>query len=341
MKKKLMSMIIAATFGVVMLAGCSATEETMDNTPKDAGTETAAAETDSAQKTDGGQKFGVSVKSLSNQIWAEICTTMEELAEKDGNTLTYVSCEENSAKQIEQIENFVQSGCDAILINPPDGGAVENILKEVREKGIKVMVWDDELENSDVNYNVDNYELGKMVGEEAARFINEKFTDGKCEVAVLDYPQEVALLERGNGIVDSLKENAPNAEIVAQQPAIDVTSGLAVTETILQGHPDVKVICCIGGGGALGANEALKTIGTISDDMGVFAVDGTNEEMRAIKNKEACRMSVLVTGTSPMIGEECYGILSDLVDGVPVEKEYFRDFFPVTIDNVDEYYRGE
>ena len=43
-------------------------------------------------------------------------------------------------------------------------------------------------------------------------------------------------------------------------------------ETILQAHPDVKVVCCIGGGGATGANEALKgTYGSeVPDDIGIF-----------------------------------------------------------------------
>ena len=78
-----------------------------------------------------------------------------------------------------------------------------------------------------------------------------------------------------NGILDALKEKAPNAEVVANQPAIDTTEGLNAMETILQAHPDVKVVCCIGGGGATGANEALKgTYGSeVPDDIGIFSTD--------------------------------------------------------------------
>ena len=77
-----------------------------------------------------------------------------------------------------------------------------------------------------------------------------------------------------NGILDALKEKAPNAEVVANQPAIDTTEGLNAMETILQAHPDVKVVCCIGGGGATGANEALKgTYGSeVPDDIGIFQI---------------------------------------------------------------------
>ena len=104
------------------------------------------------------------------------------------------------------------------------------------------------MENSSFNWVIENYDLGVEIGTQAADFINEKFGDKGCEVVVLGYPQTPILLERENGILDALKEKAPNAEVVANQPAIDTTEGLNAMETILQSHPDVKVVCCIAGG---------------------------------------------------------------------------------------------
>ncbi|HCT90438.1 MAG TPA: hypothetical protein DF613_03500 [Lachnospiraceae bacterium] len=62
-------------------------------------------------------------------------------------------------------------------------------------------------------------------------------------------------------------------------------------ETILQKYPDCKVVCSIGGGGNIGANEALMTAtgGTIPEDMGVFATDGTKEQMESLLGDEATR----------------------------------------------------
>ena len=118
------------------------------------------------------------------------------------------------------------------------------------------------------------------------------FEDGKCEVAVLGYPQTPILLERENGILDKLEELAPNAEVVANQPAINPTEGLDAMETILQAHPDVKVVCCIGGGGAAGANEAFKGHygSEVPEDVGIFSTDLTDEAVASMENGEFNRM---------------------------------------------------
>ena len=147
---------------------------------------------------------------------------------------------------------------DVIIVQPVDPEAIEEVCGNALDEGITVVCWDEEMENSSFNWVIENYDLGVEIGTQAANWINEKFGDEGCEVAVLGYPQTPILLERENGILDALEENAPNAEVVAHQPAIDTTEGLDAMETILQAHPDVKVVCCIGGGGAAGGNEALK-----------------------------------------------------------------------------------
>lgn len=338
MKKRTPAILLLAL--TLMMTGCQAAGgETADTKPQtqQAGGDSQAAENSKAE----GYKIGVTVQTLNNQAWSAPCKKMQSLAEENGNTLTYVSCDENVAKQLEQIENFISAGMDAIMINAVDYKSLEAVCKEAREAGIKVMCWDDEMENSDLNWLVSNYDVGVIVGEEAAKFINEKFPDGSCEVAVLDYPQTPILLERENGILDALKKNAPNAKVVAQQPAINANEGLAAMETILQASPDLKVVCCIGGGGAVGANEALKAANMIADDVGVFAVDATDQELAAIKAGEAVRMSVMLTGVDEQRGIAAYGLIMSMLDGTATEKNIYRDAFPVNADNVDEYYTGK
>lgn len=356
MKNKILAVLCSATLIAGVMTGCGNTETTAESNhagtaEASATTETAAADkTDDSADADEGIKIGVTVQSLNNQVWAGACTTMQELAEKDGNELTYMSCDDNSATQIEQIENYISSGCDVIMVNPSDPNAIEGVCATAQEAGIKVMCWDNEMENTDLNWVIDNEALGYVIGEQAAGFINETFENGECEVAILNYPQTAILLERENGILAALEELAPNAKVVAQQPALDAAAGLQATETILQANPNVKVICAIGGGGAVGANEAFKAAGEITDDIGVFAADATNEELAAIVAGEANRMSVMITGGPSMIGLNVYNMLeslasedgfteADLGDGETLEgKNVYRNIFPITIDNVNDYY---
>ena len=181
------------------------------------------------------------------------------------------------------------------------------------------------MKNTDINWVIDNNKLGYMIGEQAAGFIQDKFKDGKCEVAVLDYPQTAILLEREKGIMSALKEKAPNAKVVAQQPSIDASQGLNAMETILQAHPNVKVVCCIGGGGAGGSRHGAAFVPA---------------ELAAMLAGEANRMSVMVTGTPEVQAQAVYKMLVQLGEGQKFESQnIYRDMFPVTAENAKQYYK--
>lgn len=283
-------------------------------------------------------KIGLAVQTLSNQVWAQQAEEITSRAEADGNEITVVECKENANTQIGQIENFISAGTDIIIVQPQDPEAIEDICAEAREEGIKVVSWDEEMENSDINWVIENYDLGVEIGTQAADWINEKFEDGACEVAVLGYPQTPILLERENGILDALKEKAPNATVVANQPAIDTTEGLNAMETILQANPDVKVVCCIGGGGAAGANEAFKGFygSEVPEEVGIFSTDLTDEAVASMQNGEFNRMVVAITGNAYACGDVVYDLAIECAEGAEMEQNVYRDLIPVTIENLEE-----
>ncbi|MDO5134470.1 MAG: sugar ABC transporter substrate-binding protein [Eubacteriales bacterium] len=285
-----------------------------------------------------GLKIGLAVQTLSNQVWAQQAEQIQKRSEEDGNEVTVVECKENANTQIDQLENFISAGVNVIIVQPQDPDAIEEVCKEAMESGIKVVCWDEEMENSDVNWIIENYNLGLEIGTQASEWINEKFEDGSCQVAVLGYPQTPILLQRENGILDALAENAPNAEVVANQPAIDTTEGLNAMETILQANPDVKVVCCIGGGGAAGANEALKGFygDEVPEDIGIFSTDLTDETIASIENGEFDRMVVAITGNAYVCGDTVYDLAIECVNGEVEEHNVYRELIPVTSENLAE-----
>lgn len=283
-----------------------------------------------------GMKVGMAVNDLGNPIFAGACEALRKLIEADGGQLTYLECKSNVSTQIGQIENFTAKKVDMIVIQPAEKNAVEASLKAARAAGVKVYCWDDDIANSDINWLIEEFDLGYMIGTEAAAWINGKF-GGSCEVAILNYPQLQTLLARGNGIVAAIQEKAPNAKIVAQSSAINTTEGQTKTETFLQAHPNLKVIACIGGGGAVGANNAVKAANKLSDDFGVFAADATPEELEAISKNEAIRMSVMITGGPGEIAAEIYSWLKKIYAKEPIDRKVFREIFPVNKDNIAQY----
>ena len=126
--------------------------------------------------------------------------------------------------------------------------------------------------------------------------------------------------------------------MVANQPAIDPTEGLNAMETILQAHPDVKVVCCIGGGGAAGANEAFKAAygSEVPDNVGIFSTDLTDETIASMQNGEFNRVCIAITGNAYVCGEEIYDIAVRYAQGEEMEHNVYRELLPVTVDNLEE-----
>jgi ribose transport system substrate-binding protein len=292
----------------------------------------------SQSKTGSGMKVGMSVLNLSNPTFAGASEFLKKMVEADGGQLTYMECKNNLTTQINQVENFVSSGCNLLVIEPAAAAGIEAALKAAKDKGVKVFVWDETIDIADVSWVIDNYSLGTVIGEQAAKWINEKL-GGTAEVAILDYPEIEIIIRRAEGIVDAIKKNAPNAKIVAQTSAVTASEGIAKIETVLQSNPNLKVIASIGGGAAIGANEAIKAAGKLTPDFGIFEADGTPGELEAISRNEAIRMTVVITGTMEDQARDIYGYLKKLHAGESVPKKVFRDFIPVTKDNYQRYMR--
>ncbi|MDD2968487.1 MAG: sugar ABC transporter substrate-binding protein [Lachnospiraceae bacterium] len=345
MKKKVLALLLTTAMVVAGLVGCGTKEEAA---PAEAATEEAAPAAEEAAPAEEAEaaaenfKVGITIQSLENSYWAGVFGEVELLLKEKGWEYTILACNDSSATQIEQIENFITNGVDLIMVHPSDPNAIEDYLKKAREAGIKVMCWDDKMTNTDLNWVLDNTELGYTIGKAAAEFINEHYTeDNKAQVAVMNYPQTPILLERENGILAALEEiSGGKYEVVAQQPAIDAASALANMETILQANPDTKIVCSIGAGGDIGANEAFmtKTGGEIPEDMGIFSADATQQQLEAIVQGQASRASVGFEGSNKKTAAAVVDLYDRLLNGETFEEQnLFRPLLTINADNAAEY----
>ncbi|MDK2807851.1 MAG: ribose transport system substrate-binding protein [Clostridiales bacterium] len=325
MKRRFMALLLVAGMVVTGLVGCGtkSTDTASDTKSEPVQTEesqdTSAPATDTTTTQDTTYKVGITIQSLENSYWAGVFGEVEKLLKEKGWDYTILACNDNSATQIQQIENFITNQVDLIMVHPSDPNAIEDYLKEARDAGIKVMCWDDAMTNTDLNWILDNTKLGYAIGQEAADFINEHYTADKvAEVAIMNYPQTPILLERETGILNALEENAKGKyKVVAQQPALDAQTALTNMETILQANPDTKIVCSIGAGGDIGANEAFMTEmeGNIPDDMGIFSADATQQQLEAIVNGEATRASVGFEGSNKKTAAAVVDLYERLLKG--------------------------
>lgn len=338
MKKRILAVLTTVVLGFSMLAGCTTKSPVKEDSGSDAKTE------DTADKGDGKYNIGITLQSLENDYWAGVFGEVEKLLKEKGWDYTLIDCKDNSATQISQIENFITSGVDMIMVHPSDPSAIEEVCQQALDAGIKVMCWDDKMENTTVNWVLDNTELGKTIAEPAADFIDEHYSeDNKAEVCVIGYPQTPILLERENGIVEGLKAAEGKYEIVATIEGLEAGPAQTNVETVLQAHPDCKVFVTIGAGADIGANQALLTQykNEIPEDCGIFSGDATEQQMRAIKSgNEASNTTVGFEGSNARTAKACVEMYEKVLSGEKFEggdHDTFRPFVVINADNVDEY----
>lgn len=380
MKKKVLAVITAAmlTFTTAACGGAAAdtssgtsaetkTEESAATTEESSATEessTEEAETqapaDSTASTEGvqaddefyakadlsqlkGKKLGITIQSLQNAYWAGVMSALEDILTANGAEYTIVACDDNSATQIGQVENFISSGCDLIMIHPSDANAVEDVAKQARDAGIKVMCWDDPMENTDANWILDNTSLGVEIGKMCAEFINDKYTeDNKAEVILIGYPQTKILLERANGIKTGLEDAAGKYEIVSEQAGLEPNEAQTAVETALQAHPDAKVVTGIGAGPMIGANEALVTYcqtaygGEVPDDMGVFTTDVTKQQLnQLLDDTQASKGIIGFEGSDEDTATACASMYALILADNVGSHNVFRGFTKMDANNAE------
>ena len=337
MKKKIVSILLCVTMVAAMAVGCGS---------KGGGSDSKSESGDSKDKK---YKVGITIQSLSNAYWAGVMGKLAEQLKDKGWDYTLIDCEDNSATQVSQIENFITSGCDLIMVHPSDAKAVENICKEALDADIKVMCWDDPMENTTANWVLDNTELGKEIGKTAAEFINDKFTaDDKAQVTVIGYPSTKVLKERADGIKEGLKENCKdNYEVIAEVDGLEAPEAQSNVESVLSAHPDANVFVGVGAGAMIGSNEALLQKygkGKIPENVGVITTDVTEQQLNSLKaGNEAVRSIVGFEGSNEDSAKDFMKMYERILSGEKFEGDdhnVYRTIKPITTDNIDEILKG-
>ena len=342
MKKKLLAMLLATGMVVASFAGAAFAESTGDTEGVDA-TEEFYDKADFSILE--GKKLGITIQSLQNAYWAGVMTALGEFLDEQGAEYTIVACDDSSATQIGQIENFISAGCDLIMVHPSDAAAVEDVCAQARDAGIKVMCWDDPMENTDANWILNNHNLGVAIGEMAGEFINEHYDgDNKAEVIVIGYPQTKILLEREEGIEEGLANVADgNYEIVANQAGIIASDAQTAVETTLQAHPDAKIVAGIGAGAMIGADEALNiyTNGEIPEDMGVFTTDVTKQQLEQLADETYPAKGIIgFEGSDEDTARSCAAMYALILADDVGAQNVFRGFTRITSETVEEIQNG-
>jgi ribose transport system substrate-binding protein len=256
-------------------------------------------------------KIGLSVSTLNNPFFVSLKNGVVKEAKKQGAEVVVVDAQNDSAKQVNDVEDLLQQGVDALLINPTDSAAISTAVQSANSLGVPVVTLDRSTEKGDVASFVasDNVKGGQM----AADYIVEQVGLGAKVAELEGVPGASATRERGEGFHNIADKKL---DVTAKQTAnFDRTKGLNVMENLLQGNPDIKAVFAHNDEMALGAIEAINSSGR---DVLVVGFDGNEDAVKAV---EAGKLGATVAQQPDLIGKLAVGAASDVLAGKKVEKK--------------------
>jgi len=224
-------------------------------------------------------KIALVVSTLNNPYFVTLADGAKAKAKELGYDLVVLDSQNDTAKELSNVEDALNQNVKALLLNPVDSAAARAGIHEAEAQKVPVLTLDRSAKGVTVASHIasDNVAGGKLAGELIVQQLG-----GKGNVVELQgQPGTDAARDRSNGFRQALAA-APGLKVVASQPAnFDRTQGLNVMENILQAHPKVDAVFAADDEMALGA---IKAIQAARLKIVVVGFDGTPDAVAAIKN---------------------------------------------------------
>lgn len=152
------------------------------------------------------------------------------------NELVIESADTDVAGQIQQLQNLMAQGVDAILVNPGDVSGLNATLQEAIDQGIIVISVDQELDIPGVyNVGIDQKEWAKT----SATWLAEKLGGEGDIVQIEGFPGHPANVARMEGVAEVFAEN-PGINVLATDTGKwDEATGQQVMSNFLSAYPNL------------------------------------------------------------------------------------------------------
>jgi ribose transport system substrate-binding protein len=208
-------------------------------------------------------RFAVIPKALDIPVFNYAKIGAERAAAELGNVRVEWRAPDTAdqLKQKEILESFITQRVDGIAISALNGDFLTDTINRAIDAGIPVVTWDSDAPRSKriAFYGVDDFESGRIMGQEAVKLLN-----GKGTVAIITSVGATNLQRRLDGVRDALA-TAPGIEIVeVYDIKEDVVRCAEIIATGTRRYPDLSAWIAVGGWpvftrNALAAVDPAKT----------------------------------------------------------------------------------
>ncbi len=255
------------------------------------------------------KSVGITLGSLGNPFFVTLAKGAEAKAKQlnPAVKVTALSADYDLNKQFSQIDGFIASGVDLILVNAVDARAIEPAINKAKKAGIAVIGVDVAANGADATVQTNNVQAGEI----ACQFIVEKL-GGKGNVIIQNGPQVSAVIDRVNGCKSVFKKN-PDIKVLSddQDAKGSREGGLNVMQNHLTRFPKVDAVFAINDPQAIGADLAARQLNR--KNIVITSVDGAPDIEAALKADNQIQASA--SQDPYMIAQKAVEIGQDVLNG--------------------------
>lgn len=222
------------------------------------------------------------VEDSTNDFWkALILGTKMAAKEYNADIEIKAPTEENDIeRQNELLKEAISEEPDAILFSPSSFTESNDLLKEAKEKGIRISFIDSYTEEKvqDLTVATDNLEAGEKLGKFAATLLGPD-----DQIAIVAHVKGVSTaVEREEGFRKGLGDLAKNiVEVVYCDSQYEKSRKL--TQELMEKYPNLKMVAGMNEYSSVGAARAVKAAG-VKDRIQVVGVDSSQEAVQLMEN---------------------------------------------------------
>ncbi|HEY0523074.1 MAG TPA: ABC transporter substrate-binding protein [Stellaceae bacterium] len=276
---------------------------------------------------------GVTLGSLGNPFFVALAKGAEAKAKEinPNAKVTATSADYDLNKQFNQIDNFIASGVDIILLNAADPKAIISAVKRAQKAGVVVVGVDVAAAGADATVQTNNIQAGQI----SCQFLSDKI-GGKGNVIIENGPQVSAVIDRVKGC----------KEVLAKSPGIKILSddqdgkgsregGLNMMQGYLTRFPDLAGVFTINDPQAIGSDLAAKQLGRKT--VVITSVDGAPDIEAALKSGDSL-VAASASQDPYAMAQQAVTVGYDIMNGKkPENPMILMPSTLITRDNVGEY----
>jgi ribose transport system substrate-binding protein len=256
---------------------------------------------------------------------AEVAARAEEFPDIE---VAYADAQQDNAKQVADVENFLRQKVDLLLISPNEAKPLTPIVRRVFEAGIPVIILDRAIDGDTYTtfIGADNKEIGKAAGEYVAKLLNGK---GQI-VEIKGLPGSPPAQDRSAGF----------RQAIAPYPAIQIVhdpvanwlreEAMAQMESALAAHDHIDLVYAHNDPMAVGAYLAAKAKGRENEMkfVGIDGLPGLDGGRQAVADGK-----LSVTFVYPTGGREAVDVAERIFKGEKVPHKIVLPTLMITKEN--------